>query len=233
MAVGTIALADMIERVRALMRSYTSIQYSTTEITNALNDAQGKVFLSLNSEIKQNLYGDVADLAIATSEGKITCDLSTPDPWDILACKHIYVVDTTTYTEGMFKANIGFVLSVGDNDWRSGIHWARVGTKLYLSEDPNDGDDEVRIWYIKRPTDMGTLDVPNEYARLVALFAAADLIILAKDAPRDAAMQLRQEILYETRSLGLYPDRQGSMQSEADDPDPEDGGSHGERPVQG
>lgn len=232
MAVGTHSLAEMTLRVRTAMRTYTPVNFSDSEIAEAMNGAQGKVFLSLNSEIKQNIYGTTADVTPSTSDGKITVALPSSDKvWDIVACKHIYTVDADIVTAGMFKADISFVLSVSTNDFKSGTHWARVGENLYLSDELTGTAAKCRMFYVRRPGEMGILDVPDEYARLVVLMSAADLLILAKDAPRDALLQLRQEVLYETKSLGLYPDREGSMLADADQPQPP-GGSHGERPVQ-
>jgi len=217
MAVGSISLNDLVAMVRAITRQYSEVDFSREEVERALNAAQGKVFLALPNDVKRALYGDSDDLDTTEASGQYTVDLTTAtgSVWDIVAVRQVDSVDDSL--SPMFKADLDFVLSVSNNEYRQGVYWGRHGSVLHLSEgvDP----DTVRIFYIVRPTDMDVsndLDLPDEYRRYLVLMSALDLLSFAPGVPKDSVASARQEVVAEGKAVGLYPDlRDGLAQIDA------------------
>ena len=217
MAVGTVEIETLEQMVKAITRHYTAVKFSSVEMRNALNAAQGKVFTLLPSGVKSSLYGDKHDYDAPTgSSGEYVVDLSTENPYDVNAVRRYSVTDGVV---PMFHADLDFVLSVWENSYRQGVYWAKHGDALYLSEELPAPGDKVRVYYIKSPVDMdesNDLDLPDEYRRYLVLTAALDLLSYAQDVGADKVTSARQEVVVEGRTLGLHPDIKGSK-AEIDD----------------
>lgn len=216
MAIGSVTLATLTQMVQAITRQYTPAEFSPDEIENALNAAQGKVFLMLPKEIKAALYGSKDDVEAADALGETTVDISSLNAWDIVAVRQVLTISPYTVTP-MFQADLDFVLSVSENTFRQGVYWARLGSALYLSESID--SDEARVFFILRPTDMSgsnDMDLPDEYRRYLVLIASLDLLSYMQGVPREAITSARQEVVAEGKLLGFYPDlKEGMAQMDA------------------